>query len=51
MGMNENPRIPNKNKRNENPDDYNTIDDVDDYLRTVAAADSFRIMGFNGNGG
>lgn len=48
----ETPRIPNnKNRRDDNPERYNTIDDVDDYLRTVAAADSFRIMGFNGNGG
>lgn len=38
-------------KRNDDPGKYNTIDDIDDYLRTVAAADSYRIMGFNGFGG
>lgn len=37
-------------KREENPDDYNTIDNIDEYLRGVVAADSFRIMRFNGNG-
>lgn len=47
----EKPRIPNKRKRDDDPEKYNTIDNLDDYLKTVAAADSFRIMGFNGFGG
>ena len=33
-----------------NVDNYNTIDDIDDYMRGVIASDSFRIMRFNGNG-
>lgn len=45
------PRIPNKGKRDDDPKKYNTIDNFDDYLRTVAAADTFRIMRFNGSGG
>lgn len=37
-------------KRDENPDNYNTIDNIDEYLRGVEASDILRIMRFNGNG-
>lgn len=39
---------PNNKKRDDDPDNYNTIDNFDDYLRGVAASDSFRIIRFNG---
>lgn len=48
----EKPRIPNnKNKRNDDPEKYNTIDNLDEYFKSVVAADTYRIMGLNGFGG
>lgn len=41
---------PKNKKRDDNPDDYNTIDNIDEYLRGVVASDTFRFLRFNGNG-